>query len=106
MTIITPGKSKFRIDMPILLIGAILIGFSFWFVLVYSQVVSLEHQVRAAERAIENLKVTNAESKNTLFEATAPKKLLQVASDRNLLRVNTPLYLEVGKPIWVSVSRY
>ncbi len=83
-----------------------LLGCAIWFVVLYSQVVSLEHRVGSAAQMIEDLRAKNADLKNVVFGQTAPKALLQIVDRLGLIKVTTPLYLEVGQQKWVSVSRY
>lgn len=95
MTIIAPKKNKNNINL--IIIGLVLpvLVLAYWSISIYNQTVNLKHVLDDSRNQIQELKVTNADLKNQLYQLTDSRNLIQLGEDKGLVRV---------EGIWSTVS--
>ena len=69
---------------------------TFWLVMSYNKVVSLDHGISNAKQSINKIQSQNAELKNQTFSLLDGNYLQKFALERNLVQDKNPQYLEVN----------
>lgn len=95
MTIIQPHvkTSSFTLIIAIL-IAALLLG-SLWLIMLYNQLVNLDHGVFELKDRLSELQTSSAELKDKTFSLFDSRILEQIAVERRLVKDPNPQYLEV-----------
>lgn len=105
MTIIEPKKNKQSSNFVVIGLILLLTFLAYWSVSIYNQTVNLRHALGDGEQELQNLKVANAELKNSFFQLTDPKNLISLGQERGLVKITAPHYLELAKnSTWSVVS--
>ena len=97
MTIIEPKKIKSKIKLIILPILAVFMVGSLAIISLYNQTVDLKYRLIKQEKALETIKVSNAELKNKLYANFDSNILSQFAQELGLVLDKKPVYLEAER---------
>ena len=94
MTIIEPRKSRIKINyILLLLISSVVFGVLFNIYL-YNQTVYLNYSLSEQQEILEDLRVTNAEFTNTLYQVLDFQDINSLADAMGLVKDNKPTYLQ------------
>ena len=97
MTIIQPSKKEniARLIGALSLLVAVVVGAS---VMVYAQTTALRYDIQALEKDLENIRVENAELKDTLYDLVDVSNLEKLAYERGLIQETNPQWAFVSQP--------
>ncbi len=93
MTVIQPNKNNKSIVRLIFFLGAIISGFIWMEIRVYSQTVDLKHEIAEASAKTAELSVQNAELRNSFYALTDQKNLNKLANDIGLVQDKNPKWV-------------
>lgn len=89
MTVIQPNKNE-NLTHLMFIFGFILVFVAFSCVIFYSRTVSLRHDIARAEQEIDDMKVKNAELKNSFYALVDSNALQQLAAEKGLVNDKNP----------------
>ncbi len=82
------------------LIGLVLALFvgAIWLVVLYNNVVNLNHGYVGMKDELQKVQAANIELKEQIFNALDPSHFKEFAAQKNLIQDKSPQYLEIGSP--------
>ena len=89
MTVIQPNKIKSLTHL-IFIFGFILVFMASLSVVFYSRTVSLRHDMATAQKEIDDMKVKNAELKNSFYSFVDSGELEKLATEKGLINDKNP----------------
>ncbi|OGY57929.1 MAG: hypothetical protein A3E61_00035 [Candidatus Colwellbacteria bacterium RIFCSPHIGHO2_12_FULL_43_12] len=89
MTVIQPNKIKSLTHL-IFIFGFILVFMASLSVVFYSRTVSLRHDMATAQKEIDDMKVKNAELKNSFYSLVDSGELEKLATEKGLINDKNP----------------
>jgi cell division protein FtsL len=89
MTVIQSNKSKSLIQLMIIF-GVILASTASLYVTLYSKTVSLKHDIQNIGSELSDLKVKNAELKNSFYSVVDSRELEKLAQEKGLIYDKNP----------------
>lgn len=92
-TIIRPNRNKHSINLIIILLSIGLLTMVGVSVLLYNQIVNLQHFVSSQSESLEIVKLTSIDYKNRLYQLIDSKNLINLASQLGMVKVNNPEFL-------------
>ncbi|MEK7114755.1 MAG: hypothetical protein AAB847_00100 [Patescibacteria group bacterium] len=92
-TIIRPNKNKYPINLTIILLSIGLLTMVGTGVLLYNQIVNLQHFINSQSESLEVAKLTNIDYKNRLYQLIDSKNLIVLANQLGMIKVNNPEFL-------------
>jgi len=92
-TIIRPNKNKHLIDLRIILLSIGLFTMAGVSVLLYNQIVNLQHFISSQSDSLEVAKLTSVDYKNHLYQLIDSKNLIILANQLGMVKVNNPEFL-------------
>lgn len=104
MTFIQPKKeTNLFSKLNIILIIPIFVGLVL-LVILYNQIVSLNHEITVSRKKLGNLEAESAELKEKLFSFLSSNNMGELATSRNLVSEKNPEYFNPQKQ-WAFVSQ-
>lgn len=97
-TILTP-KFNYYINWPLCIVLAGLLTVICTGILLYNQIVNVQHAVANYNALIEQARLSNADLKNDLFHTLDSKRLLAVAQTSGLVAVLHPEFLKLDPAV-------
>ena len=97
MTVIQPNKKESSTHL-IFVFGSILVLVASLCVVLYSKTVSVKHDILAMQTEIDDMKVKNAELKNSFYSLVDSRELEKLAETKGLVNDKNPQ--------WEFASRY
>lgn len=94
MTIIQPNKNKFRINLVFTSTILCLALTAVLSIYIYNQNVNLKDLLSNQKKALEDLRVANAELKNNFYQLVDSKNLTALAKKLNFQEVRQPEYFD------------
>lgn len=95
MTIIQPHQNTSFINKILVLLFAIAIFLVAVFVVIYNKSVDLEHRISESKAKIRDVKTSNAELKEKIFNVFNEDSLNKVIAEKKLVKDREPYYIEV-----------
>src|SRR3990167_6829516 len=89
MTVIQPNKNESLTHL-MFIFGFILVLVAFLCVVLYSRTVSLRHDIAAVQADINDMKVKNAELKNSFYSLVDSGQLEKLATEKGLVNDKNP----------------
>lgn len=92
-TIIRPNQNKHSINLTIILLFIGLLTIVGTGVLLYNQIVNLQHFISSQSESLEIAKLTSVDYKNRLYQLIDSKNLINLANQLGMVKVNNPEFL-------------
>jgi len=98
MTVIQHNKINRSLFYPLLMVGVLIFAGVAATISIYSETVSLKHDIISLTSQLSEAKLANAELKNVFYRSTNQEILENVARERGLIKDNNPK--------WVFASQF
>ncbi len=102
-TIIRPNQNKNSINLTIILLSIGLFTMVSVGVLLYNQIVNLQHFVSSQSDYLEASKLANVDLKNRLYQLVDSKNLINLANQMGMVKVNNPEFLQLQKELAIGL---
>ena len=96
MTIIEPNKSKFKLNLLIILIIGFILAEAVLSIFAYNKSVRINYSLNENKKAIEELQVSKADLKNQLYSVLDLQNADILAAKLGLIKEKRPEYLARG----------
>ncbi len=98
-TIIRPNQNKHLVNLTVILLLIGLLTMVSVGVLLYNQIVNLQHFISVQSGSVETVKLTSVDLKNRLYQLVDSKNLINLANQLGMVKVNNPEFLQLQKSL-------
>ena len=92
-TIIRPNQNKYSINLTVILLAIGLLTMVSVGILLYNQIVNLQHFISEQSDYLETSKLANVNFKDRLYQLIDSKNLINLANQLGMVKVNNPEFL-------------